>query len=116
MEKKPSFAKKKNINLNLIRKVVRESIGKINPQKVILFGSFAYGQPNANSDVDLLFVKETRLKGVKRYCSISENVERIFPMDIIVKTPDEVGVRLKMGDPFYKEIFDKGKILYEASK
>ncbi|MBU0501883.1 MAG: nucleotidyltransferase domain-containing protein [bacterium] len=97
-----------------IKKVVVQAAEKINPDKIILFGSYAYGKPNKDSDVDLLFIKNTKLKGLKRYSFISHNIEHSFPMDILIKTPAEVKKRLAMGDPFYKEILQKGEVVYES--
>lgn len=104
------------MNQTTIQHVIDGAAEKINPQKIILFGSHAYGQPNINSDVDLLFVINTPLSGLKRYCWVSDNIEHKFPMDILVKTPAEIKKRIKMGDPFYKEIINKGKVLYESAK
>jgi len=105
----------KKITLKLIRNVVSTAVDKIQPDKVILFGSFAYGKPSADSDVDLLFIKQTKLTGINRYTWMSDNIEHLFPMDILMKTPQELNKRLLMGDPFYKEIMKKGKILYAVS-
>jgi len=99
-----------------IKNIVLKAAKKVKPLKVILFGSHAYGKPNKDSDVDLLFIKNTNLGRVDRYCLVSENIEHEFPMDILVKTPKEVKKRLAMGDPFYKEIINKGQIIYESPK
>jgi predicted nucleotidyltransferase len=104
------------MNQTVIQHVIEDIAEKVHPQKVILFGSHAYGQPNKDSDVDLLFIINTQLSGLKRYCWISNNIKHEFPMDILVKTPQEVKKRIKMGDPFYREIINKGKVLYEATK
>ena len=92
------------VKKNQIKKIVLKAAEKVKPKKVILFGSYAYGKPNKDSDVDLLFIKNTNLSFVNRYCLVSKNIDHKFPMDILVKTPAEVKKRLKMGDPFYKEI------------
>ena len=105
----------KKITLKLIRNVVSKAVDKIQPDKVILFGSFAYGKPSADSDVDLLFIKQTKLSGINRYTWVSDNIEHIFPMDILIKTPQELNKRLLMGDPFYREIMKKGKVLYAVA-
>ncbi|MBI5701679.1 nucleotidyltransferase domain-containing protein [Candidatus Saganbacteria bacterium] len=99
-----------------LTKVIKTAAESIKPEKVILFGSYAYGNPNKDSDVDLLFIKDTRLKGMKRYSWATRHIEHLFPMDILIKTPSEVKKRLKMGDPFYHEIINKGKVLYDSSK
>ncbi|MFA6549161.1 MAG: nucleotidyltransferase domain-containing protein [Candidatus Margulisiibacteriota bacterium] len=104
----------RNIKKREIKKVVSQAAEKINPEKVILFGSYAYGKPNKDSDVDLLFITNTELKGLKRYRWVNQYVSHIFPIDLIIKTPSEIKQRLSMGDPFYKEIISKGKTLYES--
>lgn len=106
----------KNDIKKLIKEVVNNTADKIKPQKVILFGSYAYGKPNKDSDVDLLFIINTKLTGLKRYAWATESIEHVLPMDILVKTPTEIKKRLAMGDPFYKEITTKGKIMYESTK
>jgi len=106
----------KNGLKKLISKVINDAAEKIKPEKVILFGSYAYGKPTKDSDVDLLFIKNTSLSRMERYRLVNEHLEHFIPMDILIKTPSEVRKRLKMGDPFYKEIINKGRILYDASK
>ncbi len=102
---------KKNV-IKLVGNIVKKAAEEIKPLKVILFGSYAYGKPNKDSDVDLLFIKETKLSHIKRYSWVSDKIERLFPTDILVKTPKEIKKRLAIGDPFYKEILKKGKVLY----
>lgn len=104
------------ITKKIIREAIKDAIAEIRPEKVILFGSYAYGSPNRDSDVDLLFIKDSGLSGLKRYCWVSRYIKHLFPMEILVKTQAEIKNRLNMGDPFYKEIVKKGKVLYESSK
>ena len=86
----------------------------IRPEKVILFGSFAYGQPTPDSDVDLLVIMESEQSAHARSAQISEILyPRPFPVDIIVRTPQEIAERLALGDCFFQEIMTKGKVLYE---
>lgn len=106
----------KESTIKQISNIVKDAANKINPQKVILFGSYAYGNPNKDSDIDLLFIKETKLPKLRRYCLISDSLRHVFPIDILVKTREEIKRRLAMGDPFYKDIINKGIILYESHK
>jgi len=86
------------------------------PQKIVLFGSYAYGKPTEHSDVDLLVImNRTRLKGERMSVRIRHAVPRDFPLDLLVKTPSDVARRLRWGDPFMRELVDKGKVLYEAN-
>lgn len=88
-----------------IKQAVQRVVKAINPEKVILFGSFAYGKPTPDSDVDLLVIMESRKNVHERVIEISEILyPRPFPVDIIVRTPTEVSERLKIGDGFFHEI------------
>jgi len=97
-----------------IRRAARRIVEAVHPEKVILFGSFAYGKPAPDSDVDLLVIMESDLRPHARVVQISEILDpRPFPVDIIVRTPAEIEERLRIGDCFFREILGKGKVLYE---
>ena len=85
------------------------------PQKIILFGSYAYGTPRPESDVDLLVVMNTSLKESDQSLQIRRYVNILFGMDLLVYTPQHLSQRLEWGDPFIKEIVEKGIVLYETS-
>lgn len=105
---------KKN-NLRLIRKLVQPIVEGFHPQKIVLFGSYAYGRTGKDSDVDLLVVMRSRKRPVERAIEVSKSLRFYpFPMDILVRTPQEIRRRLQIGDPFYREIMDRGKVLYES--
>ncbi len=88
----------------------------LKPEKIILFGSFAYGNPTPHSDVDLLVIMKTRAAPKDRSWAVSRLLlPRPFPVDILVKTPREVEQALKSGDFFIREIMTRGKVLYERS-
>ena len=79
-----------------------------------MFGSFAYGNPTPDSDVDFFVVMKSRKRIHKRMMDLSEILDpRPFPVDIITRTPAELKKRLEIGDCFFKEIVNKGKVLYE---
>ena len=87
-----------------------------NPERIILFGSYAYGKPTSDSDVELLIVMESDQRPVARAASVSKILRpRLIPMDIMVRTPDEIRHRLEIGDYFFQEILEKGRVLYERS-
>lgn len=96
-------------------KIVVEKIKiHFNPEKIILFGSYAYGHPTVDSDVDLMIVMDTDIKPHKRAVPIRKILKGIaFPKDIIVKTPEEFE-RFKdiIGTIIYPAAH-KGKVLYE---
>ena len=84
------------------------------PQQIILFGSHAYGKPTADSDVDLLIVMESHERPVARAARVSRLLRpRPFPIDILVRTPEEIRYRLEIGDQFVREIFERGRVLYD---
>ena len=74
-----------------IRNITKKIIKSLSPQKVILFGSYAYGNVTFDSDVDLLIILDTKLKGAERQRAVSRLIHpRPFPVDIIVRTPAEI--------------------------
>jgi predicted nucleotidyltransferase len=94
--------------------VVERIAEVLKPDKVVLFGSYAYGRPTPDSDVDLLVVMETTAPPVERYLAVSRLLRpRPFPVDILVKTPEEIERALASGDFFIGEILSRGHVLYE---
>ena len=97
-------------------KAIKRIVAELKPEKIILFGSYAYGNPTPDSDVDLLVVMETRMRLKNRYLAVSRLLRpREFPVDIIVKTPRELEKALKTNSFFTREIYTKGIVLYERS-
>lgn len=101
-----------------LREGVRQLVQELHPQKVILFGSHAYGKPTADSDLDLLIVLTTKEKSLAgRYRLVSPFFEpRRYPMDLIVLSPQELEKRLnecEWFDPFLHEVVRRGVVLYE---
>jgi predicted nucleotidyltransferase len=88
---------------------------RFRPQKIILFGSYAYGEPTENSDVDLFVImSRTRSSGERMSLKIRREVPVAFPLDLLVRTPGVVSKRLAWGDSFTQEIVTLGQVLYEA--
>jgi predicted nucleotidyltransferase len=97
-----------------IRQAAQKIADAVHPEKIILFGSYAYGSPNDDSDVDFFVVMESDERVHKRMILLSEILRpRPFPVDIITRTRAELEERLEIGDCFFKEIVTKGKVLYE---
>lgn len=88
---------------------------EFNAQQVILFGSHAHGTADDDSDVDILVVMGYQGKAWQTATKIRHRVHPRFPVDLLVRTPEQVRQRLDMGDCFIREITDNGKILYETS-
>ncbi|MBI3760865.1 MAG: nucleotidyltransferase domain-containing protein [Chloroflexi bacterium] len=90
---------------------------KFKPDKIILFGSYAYGDPQPWSDVDLLVVMETTLTPNKQRRAISRALApKPFPMDVVIRSSRELEERIPLGDWFLKEIVERGKVLYERPR
>jgi predicted nucleotidyltransferase len=85
------------------------------PEKVILFGSHAYGTPSDGSDVDLLVIMEHSGSGVAQALQIVRQVRSRIPVDLVVRTPREMRQRLQWNDFFLKEVVARGEVLYESA-
>lgn len=97
-----------------INGLCKQIVDKFKPQKVILFGSHAYGKPNEDSDVDLLVVMQFEGRSVRQAIKIRQNISSEVPLDLMVRTPEQLKRRLLMGDFFFNEIINSGKVLYES--
>src|SRR5262245_1142376 len=96
-----------------IRRFARQVGEQFRPERVILFGSHAYGTPHTDSDVDILVIAPTRSRH-RLSVKIRLTIPAPFPMDLIVRTPADVRSGLAEGALFLTEILTKGKVLYEA--
>lgn len=83
------------------------------PAKVVLFGSYAYGKPTADSDVDVLVILRHK-RGARPSLEIRRRVSAGFPVDILVRAPEDIARRLRDGDSFITEVMSKGRVLYES--
>ena len=101
-----------DVPLRVIRRFAKEVAAQFQPHKIILFGSHAYGQPHADSDVDILIVMPTRNQldqAVKIHWALSPP----FPVHLVVRTPHNLAWRLAEGESFLTEVILKGKVLYQ---
>src|SRR5262245_6374224 len=107
----PRWYRGTDVPMRLIRKFARGVAETFDPDKIILFGSHAYGTPHADSDVDFLVIMPCRneLDQAVRICI---SVDHQFPLDLIVRTPKNMKWRLEEGDSFLREITSRGKVLY----
>jgi predicted nucleotidyltransferase len=97
-----------------IHKAVADIARQFQPHSITLFGSYAYGKPNKDSDVDLLIL----MSGGRihdRGVQIRRRIDFAFPVDLLVRSTQEFQRRIAQGDYFLQEIQTKGKLLYEAS-
>ncbi len=100
--------------------LLQEIAGRITttfaPERIILFGSRAYGQPGADSDIDLLVVTDAlgTASVFQRHRAVSDLFpQRRFALDVLVRTPAEMEEILRQGSTFFSEIVTQGKVLYD---
>ena len=101
------------ISRQAIEATCNDIVREFSPLQVILFGSYGYGTPTEDSDVDLLVVMaipeaETRQQAVE----IQRRIPHRFPMDLLVRSPEEMAYRLSHNDWFLREITERGQVLY----
>lgn len=84
------------------------------PRKIVLFGSYAYGQPTPDSDVDLLVVLPFRGNAVAKAIQIRARFDTPFPLDLLARTPEFVTARLRERDMFIELVISQGLVMYES--
>jgi predicted nucleotidyltransferase len=102
---------------NQIKLLCSEIAREFHPDKIVLFGSHAYGKPRFGSDVDLLIVMPFEGSPFRQAAAILGHVVRtvgIMPLDLLVRTGQQVQERIQMGDGFMREIIERGRVMYEA--
>ncbi len=102
-----------------IKKLITEIVAKLKkeyePEKIILFGSYAYGKPQEDSDIDLFIIKHTDKRRIDRFVEVKRLIydpARRISVSPLVYTPDEVAQRLAIGDQFIEEVINRGDVLY----
>ena len=100
--------------LALIRKICERIAEEFRPEQLILFGSHAYGTPTSESDLDLLVVMPFEGSPLAQAVKISRRLKLMLPLDLIVRTREQLNERLAMDDFFMREIVERGKVMYEA--
>ena len=103
------------VEISQIEALSQQIAEQFHPERIILFGSYAYGEPNEDSDVNLLVVMPFEGHSPRKAAEIRFRVHPQFPLDLLVRTPELLRQRLELGDFFIKEIVDGGKVLYEAT-
>lgn len=98
-----------------IRQLCRRIARDFHPDRIILFGSHAYGQPTTDSDIDLLVVMPFEGRHTEQAIRILDKLNVLAPLDLLVRTPEQMKERLALGDTFISEILERGKVMYEAN-
>lgn len=104
------------IETDKISEIVNKIVSGYNPEKIILFGSYATGNPNEDSDLDLFVIKDTDLPRPKRVVQVRKMIYgSMIPIDLIVYTPKEIDESKDNKFGFVHEVLNTGKILYERA-
>ncbi|MDH7475087.1 MAG: nucleotidyltransferase domain-containing protein [Anaerolineae bacterium] len=99
----------------ILKEITEIIVREYQPQRIILFGSYAYGTPDADSDIDLLIIKDTEETPEQRWFVVKKllnHIHRQVAVSPLVYTPREIDERLAINDLFLDEILEKGKRLY----
>ena len=99
-----------------IAKLSEQIVRDFQPERIILFGSYAYGQPRPDSDVDLLVVLPFEGKGFRKSLEILNRISPEFSVDLVARRQEDTARRYAEGDPLIREALDHGKVLYERHR
>jgi len=111
----PTIPNRTQIPQETIHSLVEQISVLFRPEKIILFGSYAYGSPRPESDVDLLVIMDTQLSELEQAALICRTIPYRFGLDLLVYNPQHLAQRLEWGDSFLREIMQLGIILYESA-
>jgi predicted nucleotidyltransferase len=103
------------IPIRSIIAVVDEIARRFRPAKIVLFGSYAWGAPTVDSDIDLLVIKRYTGPSYIAASRVGMALDVEFPMDLLIRSPAEVRQRLDINDFFMKDIFEQGLVLHDAN-
>lgn len=100
---------------NAIEAITEQIATEFQPERILLFGSYAYGEPDPDSDVDLLVIMDTPLREVDQAVVIGQRLRHSFGLDLFVRTPSNLKHRIAMGDWFLREVVGRGRVIYERN-
>ena len=97
-----------------LKEITSKIVREYQLEKIILFGSYAWGNPGPDSDVDLFVAKKTDRSSREVAREISRSIfPRPFPLDILVYTSSEIEKKIKEDrNLFIEDIINNGKVLY----
>jgi len=108
------------ITPKLLRQITQRIVEEFQPERIVLFGSYAYGKPTIHSDLDILVISNRmrnksvihRDRCVAEIAHAALVTGQSIGMDILVRSPSELAHRLRIGDPFFRTVALKGTVLY----
>jgi len=103
------------IGINRIKEFSDAIAREFRPERIVLFGSYAYGKPRTDSDIDVLVIMSFKGKSVHKALEIINKIQPKFSVDLLVRSPDEVKWRIANNDCFMSEIVEQGRTLYESN-
>ena len=103
------------VALKDIRDFAGQVAERFKPERIVLFGSYARGTPHEDSDVDLLVVMRHPGVAWRQAAEITEQIPAPFPLDLLVRSPEQVKERIELEDWFMRDLIAEGKVLYEAA-
>ncbi len=101
------------ISTQQIQRLCQAIADQFRPERIILFGSYAYGSPRSDSDVDLLIVMPHTIRNIDMAIAIWRATRPTFPVDLIVRSPEELVWRYQEYDPLIRAAIDQGTLIYE---
>ena len=96
-----------------IQHLIREITDRFQPERIILFGSFAYGRPDQDSDIDLLVIMDFKGSAREQAVKVVQTIDYHFPLDLMVRSREQISKRIDQGDFFLREVLEKGEVLYD---
>lgn len=113
----PALQKIENVTDEVLEEIVRRIVEAVNPDSIILFGSYAYGHPPPGSDIDLLVIMPSSQPRWQRSVPIYDALRGLLiPKDVVVYTPDEVEEWSEVPLAFVTTAIRKGKVLHEKQR
>jgi uncharacterized protein len=104
------------VSAERIQQLADRIADRFSPERIILFGSHAYGQPSAHSDVDLLVVLPFEGKSFWKSLEILNGIDPEFPVDLLARRPEDTERRYREHDPLIREALDRGRVLYDRNR
>lgn len=102
----------------IIDQIAQRIKNNLNPDKIILFGSFAYGNPRDTSDIDILIVKDLDKNEIRKHRVLAKRylrdimLKNDIDIDVIIDSWERIRERIRIGDLFMKEIIENGQVIY----